>query len=61
MTSGKVNTMIIGVQKTGTTSLYEYMRQHSEVCFSEIKEITYFVDDEFYEKGESYLHSFFNK
>jgi len=57
----KVNFLIIGTQKAGTTSLFNYLRQHNDLYFSEIKEITYFVNEELYKKGESYYHSFFNK
>ena len=57
----KINCFIIGAQKAGTTSLYEYIKQHPNVYFSDVKEITYFIDDMYYAKGESYLHSFFNK
>jgi hypothetical protein len=52
--------MIIGTQKAGTTSLYHYIKQHPDIYFSEIKEITYFVDQDFYKKGVKYLHSFFS-
>jgi len=55
----KVNTIIIGTQKSGTTSLYYYLKQHPEIYFSEVKEITYFDNDKFYEKGINYFHSFF--
>jgi hypothetical protein len=55
----KINTFIIGAQKAGTTSLYYYLQQHPEIYFSEVKEVTYFVDDYYYNKGEQYLHSFF--
>lgn len=57
----KANTFIIGVQKAGTTSLYRYMSQHPEVYFSEVKEVTYFVDNEQFAKGLDWYHSFFNK
>lgn len=57
----KVNLLIIGAQKAGTTSLYEYIKQHPDVYFSEIKEITYFVVDKYYRKGIDYFHSFFSK
>lgn len=57
----KIDLLIIGAQKSGTTSLYEYIKQHPDIYFSEVKEITYFINDIYYEKGESYLHSFFNK
>ncbi|MBO9699277.1 MAG: sulfotransferase domain-containing protein [Sporocytophaga sp.] len=55
----KVNTIIIGTQKSGTTSLYYYLKQHPDIYFSEVKEITYFDNDKFYEKGINYFHSFF--
>ena len=57
----KVNLLIIGAQKAGTTSLYQYIKQHPDVYFSEIKEITYFVVDKYYQKGIEYFHSFFSK
>jgi len=56
----KVNTLIIGAQKAGTTSLYEYMRQHPAIHFSKVKEVTFFVKDQYYSKGEDYYHSFFD-
>ena len=59
--SNKVNLMIIGSQKSGTTSLYEYMKQHPNIYFSEVKEVTYFTDDLSYKKGELYFHSYFKK
>ena len=34
--SNKVNLMIIGSQKSGTTSLYEYAKQHPNIYFSEV-------------------------
>jgi len=55
----KVNLLILGTQKAGTTSLYEYIRQHTDIYFSDVKEVTYFVEDDLYKKGEEYYHSFF--
>lgn len=57
--NNKVNFLIIGTQKAGTTSLYQYIRQHKDIYFSDLKEVTYFVQDELYAKGEEYYHSFF--
>ncbi len=57
----KINLLILGAQKSGTTSLYEYIQQHSAIYFSDVKEVTYFVEDELYKKGEAYYHSFFSK
>ncbi len=36
------NLFIVGAQKAGTTSLYEYLRQHPEVFMSDPKEPRYF-------------------
>jgi len=55
----RVNLLIIGTQKAGTTSLFNYLKQHQEIYFSEVKEVTFFVDDKFYSKGVDYYHSFF--
>lgn len=56
----KVDFLIIGTQKAGTTSLFQYLLQHPEVYFSEVKEVTYFLRDNLYAKGEKYYHSFFS-
>lgn len=53
--------LIIGTQKAGTTSLYEYLSEHPQVFVPEVKEIQYFVDDRFYEQGPEYLSAFYSK
>jgi hypothetical protein len=55
----KINLMILGTQKGGTTSLYEYIKQHSNIYFSDVKEVTYFRNNDSYKKGEQYLNSHF--
>jgi hypothetical protein len=57
----KVNTLIIGAGRSGTTTLYTYLKAHSDVCFSYIKEVPFFSIKEHYRKGEKYYHSFFRK
>lgn len=57
----RVNTLIIGAGRSGTTSLYAYLETHSDVCFSSIKEVHYFSIDELFRRGERYYHSFFRK
>ena len=51
----KIDTMIIGAQKCGTTTVYDWLAQHPRVYLPQIKEVHYFVRDEFYQQGESYL------
>lgn len=57
----KADFLIIGAQKAGTTSLFQYVIQHPEVYFSEVKEVNYFVNDHLFAKGEKYYHSFFSR
>jgi len=42
----------IGVAKTGTTWLAEYLKSHPEVCFSPIKEMHYFDEKYFNHKQQ---------
>jgi hypothetical protein len=37
------NLLIIGVSKAGTTSLFDYLQQHPEICASDVKELYYFA------------------
>jgi len=43
MTTRLPNFLIIGAQKAGTTSLYEYLRQHPQVYMSPVKEPHFFT------------------
>jgi hypothetical protein len=36
------NLLIVGVAKAGTTSLYNYLTQHTDICGSDVKETRYF-------------------
>lgn len=61
MKNKKVDFLIIGAQKAGTTSLYEYLNQHPNIEFSSIKEILFFSDERLYCKGEKLINSYFEK
>ncbi|RMF23048.1 MAG: sulfotransferase, partial [Cyanobacteria bacterium J083] len=41
----KPNFVIAGVQKAGTTSVYNYLSQHPEVYMSPVKETNFFERD----------------
>ena len=58
MEAPRVNTLVIGAGRSGTTSLYDLMEQHPEVCFSYLKEVHYFSIEELYNRGEHYYHGF---
>lgn len=51
--------LIVGVQKGGTTSLYNYLLQHPDVVSASRKEIHYF--DKNYHRGERWYQSHFVK
>ena len=41
----KVNFLIAGTQKGGTTALDEYLRKHPQICMSTKKEVHFFDED----------------
>lgn len=48
----KPNTFIIGAQKSATTSLYNWISQHPDVCGpSALKDYPFFLRDKFFDKG----------
>jgi len=50
------NAILIGVQKAGTTSIYDWIAQHPEVCSPYyLKDIPIFYENELYEKIEKIL------
>ncbi len=57
----KVNAIIIGAGRSGTTTVYEHLKNHKQIAFSKIKEIHFFSIDELFDRGEKYYHSFFTK
>ncbi|NQX77806.1 sulfotransferase [Gilvibacter sp.] len=57
----KVNAFVIGVQKAGTTSIYEWLIQHPQVC-GEIflKDYPFFIEAELFQQGPAVLEQRFN-
>jgi len=55
----KVNAIIIGAGRSGTTSVYQYLSNHKEVNFSITKEVHYFSIDDLFKRGDKYFHSLF--
>ncbi len=43
----KPNFLIVGAVKSGTTSLYEYLKQHPDIFMPEWKELSFFIGDFF--------------
>lgn len=50
----KVNFILIGSQKSGTSSLSKLLAEHPEICFSSIKEPGFFKLDNYLEKFDWY-------
>lgn len=46
-----IQLMIVGAEKSGTSSLSRYLEQHPNICSHEQREMTYFVNDEEYAQG----------
>lgn len=57
----KVNLFILGAQKAGTTSLFEYLTHHPQINGSFRKEINFFSQPYNYNRGDVWYHSFFPK
>ncbi len=56
----KIDFMIAGFRKCGTTSLYEVLRQHKNIYIPAVKEVDFFTEDEIYKKGfDWYQNRFF--
>jgi len=53
------NFLIIGSQKSGTTSLYHVLRQHPEVFMPERKEVNFFFLEQEYQRGPNYYQHYF--
>ncbi len=53
------NFLIIGAMKSGTTSLYAYLREHPEIGMPVIKEPNFFSDNSVWAKGVKWYESLF--
>jgi hypothetical protein len=47
----KLDFIVIGAQKAATTSLFEYLKRHPELCLPADKEAPYFSHDDVYSRG----------
>jgi len=53
--------VICGAQKSGTSTLHEYLSQHPEICTSNTKEVRFFDFDCIYKKGTGWYEKYFEK
>src|SRR3990167_9685258 len=51
----KIDFIIVGAQKTGTTTFYDWIKQHPSIYLPETKEMPYFARNDCFNKKEQYL------
>lgn len=57
----RIELMVIGAQKAGTTSLLHYLREHPEINAHQGNEFSFFADDKAYNMGFDHAYNrFFN-
>lgn len=52
--------IVIGAMKSGTTSLYNYLKKHPEIHMAASKELNYFMTSINYQKGDEWYKNKFN-
>lgn len=57
----KMDFLVIGAMKAGTTWIYENLKEHPEICLNSNKEIHFFVRIPNYKKGMDYFFSFYEQ
>lgn len=56
----RINVFLLGAQKAGTTSVYDWLGQHPDIdAPSVIKDYHYFSIDDLYKKRNNYIESFY--
>ena len=56
----QINTFLIGVQKSATTSVYDWISQHPDVCGPvSLKDTPFFIDDKLFNKGLNFLEKIY--
>ena len=55
----KLHFMIIGAQKSGTTSLHRYLERHPQLYMLPEKEVPFFTNDDYFRKGWKWYSEIF--
>lgn len=55
----RIQFLIIGAPRSGTTTLYNYLSQHPNIWLPAVKENAFFARDELYTQGEVYLDAIY--
>jgi hypothetical protein len=51
--------LVIGTQKAGTTSVWEFLRRHPQVFMPDVKELNFFIEEGSWHKGIDWYRSLF--
>lgn len=54
----RIDFLIAGTQKGGTTALDAYLRNHPEICMASRKEAHFFDDERYFQHGQAYYHEY---
>lgn len=54
MHNRKVDFLVVGAQKSGTTALDTYLRSHTNICMGDVKELHYFDDETHFSTTPNY-------
>jgi hypothetical protein len=54
--TARIHCSIIGAQKAGTTTLFDHIARHRQICTATDKEIPFFGFPELFARGADYLH-----
>ncbi|VAW40998.1 hypothetical protein MNBD_GAMMA01-793 [hydrothermal vent metagenome] len=58
--NNSIDFIVVGAQKSGTTSLYQYLKCHPEIFLPDKKELEFFYRDELFSRGyDWYIDTFF--
>ena len=61
MKNKKINYFLIGVQKAGTSSFYNWLAQHPQIeAPAQMKDFHYFLHEKYISKGTDWLESFYS-
>ena len=55
----KIDFLIIGAQKSGTTTLYNWLTQHPDIYLPREKENPFFAKNDLFRQGIKYLRPFY--
>ncbi len=56
----KIDFIGVGIERSGTSWIFECLREHPNLCVSKYKEVDFFKDDDKFKQGLEYYKSFFN-